>query len=101
MRLIDADAFLKYEIARCDGEMPYVGTCTTTNFSPKSELEKMSVIDAVPVRHGHWTEEGDCSECGMPIPTDDRLDYIAKEEVAYCYYCGAKMDEDGLKNDRA
>lgn len=49
MRLIDADAFLKHEIERCDGERPYVGTCSTTNFSLKSELEKMSVIDAVPI----------------------------------------------------
>ena len=94
MRLIDADAFLKYEIERCDGEMPFIETCTTTNFSLKSELEKMSVIDAVPVRHGRWTEEGKCSECGTPIPTDNRLDYIPRDEVAYCYFCGADMRGD-------
>lgn len=101
MRLIDADAFLKYEIERCDGYMPCVGTCTTTNYFLKSELEKMSVIDAAPVKHGHWTKDGSCSECGMPIPTDNLLDYIPRDEVSYCCYCGCKMDEEGLKNDRA
>lgn len=55
---------------------------------------QMPRVEAVPVRHGHWTEEGDCSECGMPIPTDDRVDYIRRDEVAYCCYCGARMDEE-------
>ena len=43
------------------------------------------------VKHGKWIN-GDCSECGYPIPTDDRIDFIKKDEVHYCYNCGAKMD---------
>jgi len=43
---------------------------------------------------GAWAhrKQWDCSECGYPIPTDNRLDYIDKSEVRYCYYCGAKME---------
>lgn len=48
-RLIDADKFLKHEIKRCDGEMPYIGTCSTNNFTLKSEVDKFSTVDAVPV----------------------------------------------------
>lgn len=55
-------------------------------------IQAAPTVDAVPVRHGHWTKDGACSECGMPVPTDDRLDYIRRDEVAYCCYCGAKMD---------
>lgn len=52
-------------------------------------LAKFPVID--PVKHGKWIN-GDCSECGFSIPTDDRIDYIAEADVHYCYNCGAKMD---------
>lgn len=44
---------------------------------------------AEPVRHGHWTEDGCCSECGkMGL-------YNGNEEIVrsrYCPYCGEKMD---------
>lgn len=62
-------------------------------------LSETPTIDAEPVRHGRWVDD-DCSVCGFPIPTDDRLDAIFEEEVKYCYHCGAKMgggDEDGQK----
>lgn len=48
-------------------------------------------VDAEPVRHGHWVEaikgdyEWECSSCGWGLS-----DY----KTAYCYDCGAKMDED-------
>lgn len=46
-------------------------------------------IDAEPIWHGHWTEDGCCSECGeMGL-------YNGNEEIVrsrYCPYCGEKMD---------
>ena len=59
------------------------------------------VVDAPtiePVKHGKWIN-GDCSECGFPIPTDDRIDYIAEADVHYCYNCGAKMDGEVNETD--
>ena len=42
-----------------------------------------------------WINDDDCcSICNSPIPTDDAHDYIAKNEVRWCYYCGAKLRED-------
>ena len=41
----------------------------------------------------HWTDDGYCSVCGAPIPTDSRLDYISENDCHYCYDCGSKMNE--------
>lgn len=41
-------------------------------------------------RRGQWVD-GDCSECGYPRPTDDRVDYISEEDCRFCYHCGADM----------
>ena len=45
------------------------------------------------VVHAHWTDDGYCSSCGAPIPTDSRLDYIDESDCHFCYDCGASMDE--------
>lgn len=57
------------------------------------DIEDATEVEAVQVIHGHWTREYDCSECGMPAPTDDRVDFIDIVELKFCPYCGAKMDE--------
>jgi len=44
------------------------------------------------VERGTWIN-GYCSNCNSPIPTDNKDDYIAKNECRFCYYCGAKMEE--------
>lgn len=49
-------------------------------------------IEAEPVRHATYDEGGDCTNCGYPMPTDDRFDAISPDEIKYCYNCGAKMD---------
>ena len=65
---------------------------TSYHFELLSCIEHCPTIDAEPVVHGRIESNGDCSECGYPIPTDNRFDYIDKSEVRYCYYCGAKME---------
>ena len=44
------------------------------------------------VERGTWIN-GYCSNCNSPIPTDNKDDYITKNECRFCYYCGAKMEE--------
>ena len=65
--------------------------------------------DVQPVRHGKWVRinrwylnpltgtDGvyiGCSNCRAPIPTDSLLDYLDQSECAFCYSCGAKMEEE-------
>ena len=65
---------------------------TSYHFELLGCIKDSPTIDAEPVVYGRIESNGDCSECGYPIPTDNRLDYIDKSEVRYCYYCGAKME---------
>lgn len=92
MRLIDADkinprdvfagaSMLAVDVRNAVGEL----------------IKNQPTVDAVEVVHGHWDEMADCSVCGMPAPTDDRIDYINICELNYCPYCGAKMD--GCSNE--
>jgi RNA polymerase-binding transcription factor DksA len=55
------------------------------------ELAKAKA-DGRMVERGTWIN-GYCSNCNSPIPTDNKDDYIAKNECRFCYYCGAKMEE--------
>ena len=82
VRLIDADAVVAMT-ATCPKEMD------TDSF-----IEGMGVVldrvydaptvDAVPIVHGHWTEESECSQCGK---------YVYKGDIDnFCPHCGAKMD---------
>ena len=88
MRLIDADA-LKFDIMCVYGSNPqYINW-----------LNHAPTVDAVPVRHGKWFDEGQyadyyphhawqCSECGEHVIEIDTPWY------KYCPNCGARMDEE-------
>ena len=63
-----------------------------------TEIEDSPAVDAVEVVHGRW-EDGICTMCGYPIPTDSKCDFIDEDDCLFCYHCGAKMDggnEDGV-----
>lgn len=73
----------------CDGE-----NCVTwleKQFAKLNEYEEAKA-DGRLVERGTWIN-GYCSNCNSPIPTDNKDDYIAKNECRFCYYCGAKMEE--------
>ena len=82
MRLIDADAF-KAKLAEEEITFPLI--------------DEQPTVDAVPVRHGKWIDEGyyadntnvkawHCSECNWHM-----LGY-GDELFRFCPSCGAKMD---------
>jgi len=72
------------------------------------ELEALpsAVVEAEPVRHGHWDEteiyessdgctdicQFHCSRCGKWA---DRMFLYYPSKYDYCPHCGAKMDEEG------
>lgn len=57
-------------------------------------LDASPTIEAEPVRHATYDAGGGCTNCGYPMPTDDRFDAIFPDEIKYCYHCGAKMDKE-------
>jgi len=95
MRLIDADALKAYIDAQ-EGR-PFIG-CTVGE-ALKIMTDEQPTIDAVPVRHGKWIDEGQpddffphhawrCSECGEQVLE------IGEPWYKYCPNCGARMDDD-------
>lgn len=57
-----------------------------------NDIARFPAVDAEVVRHGRWTEDGVCIDCGF-----DAL-YWANTSIQvrshYCPNCGAKMDGD-------
>ena len=100
MRLIDADAFdralCNHEFTAALNEAADAGTAfedrkmyySTQSF--RDVMKHRPTIDAVPVVHGKWEDNGNdtvsCSHCAT---------WFQKEREPYlrfCGYCGAKMD---------
>jgi len=88
-RYIDADALLKAIIGYPYG---YRGMI-------ESEIENQPTVDAEPIRHGKWIDEGQpddffphhawrCSECGEQVLE------IGEPWYKFCPACGARMDEE-------
>lgn len=86
MRLIDADAlakFIDYGHLNNPNEKLY------SENDIREMIDMMPTMDAVPVRHGCWSEHKDypglawlCSECGN----------FTTVRSYYCPNCGARMD---------
>lgn len=104
MKLIDPDVL--YEAV--EDHVATVSVCPTADWARgKTEMKKICleeirnapIIDASPVRHGHWVYVGeihkdnsccaqwDCSECGSP-----QTFFGCNPFYRYCPICGAKMD---------
>ena len=102
-RLIDADA-LKAQLQReIDIYFDENGGGIHTAMEARDEVDNAPTVDAVPVRHGKWIDEGyyadnsnykawHCSKCNWHmLAYDDEL-------FSYCPMCGARMD--GSENDK-
>lgn len=92
-RLIDADALIA-EVKRvyCTGCNDYRGlrcrSCATDD--ALDMIDDAPAIDAEPVRHGRWDENGRCTNCGGHAPYWAMATTYYKSP--YCFECGAKMD---------
>ena len=98
MRLIDADVQVKYfeGLARSLANAECFAAADVTQCAAET-LRIAPTIDAEPVRHGQWIEDGPdwvCSYCGTEFKDDIefiKLDYDYYMPH-YCPHCGAKMD---------
>ena len=101
MRLIDADALASKAKTIY---MEHANVAVPTRVIPISELHLAPTIDAEPVRHGQWIEDGPrwvCSYCGTEF--NDEIEFLEGYGdyymPHYCPHCGAKMDLEEEKHD--
>lgn len=121
MRLIDADKVLSNieELKKSPwcGDSVFVGYLE--NFDSTIRKEALDMVADVcirsaktvdPVKHGHWTDDNECSVCGTKglcsvQEIREVYDYDCTEKTGYevdikffktdyCPNCGAKMDEE-------
>ena len=93
-RLIDAEAFEYYvNILYCSKCETIFENCHNTDCwidKARRTLEALPTIEAKPVVHAHWNDDGRCTNCGGHAPffayADDWF------ETKYCPHCGAQMD---------
>lgn len=94
MRLIDADAFIRY--IDCGHLRPPTETCFS-ELDVVRMIDKQTTVDASPVLHAHWIRECTsifCSACGAEYSDEIVLmnrDFNYKE-LKFCPECGARMD---------
>ena len=81
MRLIDAEALL--EEANTEGAYGYVNA---------TQIANAPTIEAKPIVHAHWNDDGRCTNCGEHAPFLLWADTWHESE--YCHGCGAQMDEE-------
>ena len=104
-RLIDAEAFRKQvekEIIRLNTnarkyflenhQKDHITSAVAGAFVIVTDwIDRQPTIEAKPVVHAHWNDDGRCTNCGEHAPwipfCDDWF------ESAYCHKCGAQMDE--------
>lgn len=94
VRLIDANALMEKVCGNCQ-QKDCVPDATDTVYGCMfaESVEEANTIEAEPVRHGRWIEDGEicgidkykCSLCGGEV--GGLLD-----NTKYCCFCGAKMD---------
>jgi len=102
MRLIDADDFLKTNrnvviLAKlCTANSVKREILQATYELLEERVNDAPTADAVLVKHGEWIREGHgycrCSVCNEEFEED--FLYYEKKKIAYCPFCGAKMDGD-------
>jgi hypothetical protein len=56
----------------------------------KQYVDMQPTVDAAPVVHAEWDEDGKCTVCGSYAPFPCLASTYYKS--CYCHNCGAKMD---------
>lgn len=61
------------------------------------ELDRVPAADVAPVIHAHWAQTSKgviyCSNCGAVCGIGAHIEEVTEDHY-FCYYCGAKMDEE-------
>lgn len=72
---------------------------TSRYFNVKFDIENFSAADVAPAIHAHWAQTSKgviyCSNCGAVCGIGAHIEEVTEDHY-FCYYCGAKMDEDDI-----
>lgn len=64
-----------------------------------SEIRKLPAADVAPVIHAHWAQTSKgviyYSNCGAVCGIGAHIEEVTEDQY-FCYYCGAKMDEEDI-----
>lgn len=62
-------------------------------------INEVPAADVVPVIHAHWAQTSKgviyCSNCGAVCGIGAHIEEVTEDHY-FCYYCGAKMDEEDI-----
>ena len=62
-------------------------------------INRIPAADVVPVIHAHWAKTSKgviyCSNCGAVCGIGAHIEEVTEDHY-FCYYCGAKMDEEDI-----
>lgn len=62
------------------------------------EVDAQTAADVAPVIHAHWVLSKGviyCSNCGAVCGIGAHIEEVTEDHY-FCYYCGAKMDEEAI-----
>jgi hypothetical protein len=68
----------------------------------RSVVERFPAADVAPAIHAHWAQTSKgviyCSNCGAVCGIGAHIEEVTEDHY-FCYYCGAKMDEEEGKDE--
>ena len=66
---------------------------------PAEAIKDAPAADVAPVIHAHWAKTSKgviyCSNCGAVCGIGAHIEEVTEDHY-FCYYCGAKMDEEDI-----
>lgn len=73
---------------------------TSRYFNVKFDIENFPAADVAPAIHAHWAQTSKgviyCSNCGAVCGIGAHIEEVTEDHY-FCYYCGAKMDEEDAR----
>ena len=103
MRLIDADVLIERTET-----VEYFFDVNWTSKKFQALINRAPTVDAVPVKHGRWNDNYECTSCGAKALFGEKPDpyhpchllalfYVCSN---YCPNCGAKMDLEEMDDEK-
>lgn len=72
---------------------------TAAETALEDAIDGIPAADVAPVIHAHWAQTSKgviyCSNCGAVCGIGAHIEEVTEDHY-FCYYCGAKMDEDDI-----
>lgn len=95
---IESGRYIKGECSRCSEKFGTLGCCTTVSnhwvYSCEEGIAQYAEALEQNRPTAHWKDGKWCSNCGEGIPTEVWNGGVEKDEIKFCFSCGARMESD-------